>query len=155
MQRPDRVEALLIQIRTAFLPAIATVAAISTIAAAPATASMASTPTTASAPAAVPPAPAAATAALCLGTRLIHHQVSPAKILPIQGIDRTFRIFVSVHFHEGEAARLARKTVTNEIDCRRGYSNLRKPLLKLLLRRRKRKISDVELLHLLLLLSGT
>jgi hypothetical protein len=137
-----------------FLPAIATVAAISAIATPPATATMASTPTSPAAPpAAVPTAPA--TAAFRLGTCLIHHQVSPAKILPVQGIDRTFRIFVCVHFHEGEAARLARETVTNEIDCRRGYSDLRKPLLKLLFRRRKRKISDIELLHLVLLLSGT
>ena len=60
-------------------------------------------------------APAATT--LCLGTCFVHDQVSPAKILSVQGIDRTFRIFVRVHFDEGETARLARETVTNQIDC--------------------------------------
>jgi hypothetical protein len=78
---------------------------------------MAPTPTaSAAAPAAKSTAPAAA-AALCLGTCFVHHQVSPAKILSVQGIDRTFRILVCVYFHEGEAARLARETVTNQIDC--------------------------------------
>ena len=98
---------------------------------------------------------ATAAAAFCLRTRFVDHQVSPAEILPVQGIDRPVRIFVVCYFDESESARLARETVTNEVDTRRGYTHLRKPLLKLIFRSRKRKITDVELLHLLLLLPGT
>jgi hypothetical protein len=110
----------------------------------------------AAASASVPTAPAAATAAaLCLGTRFIHHEVSPAEILAVEGVDRAIRIFVIGHFNEGEPARLARKPVANQIDARGSYTDLRKPLVELLFRRGKRKITDIELLHLLLLLSGT
>jgi hypothetical protein len=152
VQRPGWIEALFFSDGNC-LPAIA---AVSAIAAAPATAAMAATPTTAAtAPAAVTTTTAPAATALCLGTRFIHHQVSPAKILPVQRIDRTVRIFVAVDLHEGETARLARETVTNQIDPRGRYPHLRKPLLKLFLRRRKRKITDIELLHLSLLLPGT
>jgi len=59
----------------------------------------------AAAPAAVPTASAAATAAaLCLGTCFIHNEVSPAKILPIQGIDRAVRVFIVRNFDEGKTA---------------------------------------------------
>jgi hypothetical protein len=144
-------EAHFFQTETACLPAIA---AITPIATSSATAAMAAAPTTAAAPpATVTPAPAAT--ALCLGTRFIHHQVSPAKILPVQRINRPVRIFVAVDLHEGETTRLTRETVTNQINPRGRYPHLRKPLLKLFLRRRKRKITDIELLHLSLLLSGT
>jgi hypothetical protein len=134
------------------LPAISAVAAIS---AAPATASVASTPAaTTAAPASVSTSPAAS-AAFRLGTCFIHHEVSPAKILPVQGVDGAVRVFVIGDFHESETTRLARETIANQIDARRCYSHLRKPLLKLLFRRGKRKITDIELLHLLLLLPGT
>jgi len=106
--------------------------------------------------AAVPASPATtASAALCLGTCFIHHEVSPAKILTVQRIHRAIRVFVIGYFNEGEPARLARKPVANQIDARGSYTDLRKPLVELLFRRGKRKISDIELLHLLLLLSGT
>jgi len=151
VQRPVWIEALFFQTETACLPAIAAVTA---IASAPATAAMTAAPaTTTAAPATVTTAPAST--ALCLGTRFIHHQVSPAKILPVQRIDRPVRIFVAVDLHEGETARLTRETVTNQINPRGRYPHLRKPLLKLFLRRRKRKITDIELLHLSLLLPGT
>src|SRR5712664_1978580 len=118
---------------------------------------MAATPTAATAAsAAVPAAPATtAAAALCLGTCFIHHQVSSAKILTVQGIHRAIRIFVIGHFNEGEPARLSRKAIANQIDARGCYTDLRKPLVELLFRRGKRKITDIELLHLLLLLPGT
>jgi hypothetical protein len=99
------------------LPAIPTIAAIT---AAPAATAVAATPaaTTTTASAAVASAPAATTAAaLCLGTRFIHHEVSPAEILAVQGIDRAIRVFIAVHFDERETARLARKTVADEIDA--------------------------------------
>src|SRR6266478_8343539 len=141
---PDQSRAPRIQVRVAGLPAIATVAAIS---AAPATAAMAA------APAAVPTAPATtAAAALCLGTCFIHDEVSPTEILTVQRVHRAIRIFVVGNFNEGEPARLPRKTVANQIDAGGSYTDLRKPLVELLFRRGKRKITDIELLHLLLLL---
>jgi hypothetical protein len=142
--------------RNAFLPTITTVAAIS---AAPATSTMAATPTAASAmataSAAVPAAPSATATALRLGTCFIHDEVSPAEILSIQRIDGAIRVFVIGHFNEGEPARLSCKPVANQIDARGSYPHLRKPLIELVFRRGKRKITDIELLHLLLLLSGT
>jgi hypothetical protein len=151
-------EALHFQTWGACLPAISTVAAIT---AAPATATMAAAPTAATtamaaAPAAVPAAPATtAAAALCLGTCFIHHEVSPAEILTVQGVHGAIRVFVIGHFNEGEPARLSRKAIANQIDARGSYTDLREPLVELLFRRGKRKITDIELLHLLLLLSGT
>jgi hypothetical protein len=110
----------------------------------------------ATAPAAVPTAPTTtAAASLCLGTCFIHHEVSPAEILTVQRVHRAVRIFVIRHFNEGESARLSRKPVANQIDARGSYTDLRKPLVELLFRRGKRKISDIELLHLSLLLPGT
>src|SRR5207249_9838024 len=80
-------------------------------------AAMAATPpaTAAAPPAVSAPAPAA-TAALRLRTCFVDHQISPAEILAVQGINRAVCIFVAINLNEGEAARLARKTVTNEID---------------------------------------
>jgi len=76
---------------------------------------MAATPTAATAAsAAVPAAPAATTtAALCLGTCFIYHEVSPAEILTVQGVHRTICVFVIGHFNEGEPARLSRKAIAN------------------------------------------
>jgi len=99
---------------TAFLPAIAAVSAIPAIAAS----SALTTTSTTTTPAAAITAPPASATSFGLGPRLIHHQVSPAKILPVQSIDRAIRIFVAVNLHEGETARLARETVTNQIDPR-------------------------------------
>jgi hypothetical protein len=152
LKRPDPGRAERFQIRTACLPAIPTVAAIT---AAPAT--VAAPPAaTATSSAAVPAAPATTTAAtLCLGTCFIHHEVPPAEILTVQGVHGAIRVFVIGHFNEGEAARLSRKPIANQIDARGSYTDLRKPLVELLFRRGKRKITNIELLHLLLLLSGT
>src|SRR5438445_11631383 len=116
--------------RTACLPTIATVAAIS---AAPATATMTATPTAstamATASAAVPAAPATAASALCLGTCFVHHEVSSAEILTVQGIHRAICVFVIGYFNEGKTARLACKSIANEIDARGSYTDLRKPLV--------------------------
>src|SRR6266853_2765572 len=114
---------------------------------------MAATPTAtttmAAASAAVPAAPATTTAAaaLCLGTCFVHYEVSSAEILTVQGIHRAIGVFVIGHFNEGETARLSRKTIANQIDARGSYPDLRKPLVKLVFRRGKRKITDIELLH--------
>jgi hypothetical protein len=157
MQSPrQKAAAICFQFRSACLPAIAAVAAIP---AAPATAAMAAAPAAATAmatpSAAVPAAPASASAALCLGTCFIHHEVSSAEILTVQGVDGTIRIFVICHFYEGEPAGLSRKPVANQVDARGSYTDLREPFVELVFRRGKRKISDIELLHLLLLLPGT
>jgi hypothetical protein len=109
----------------------------------------------AAAPASVPAAPAATATAFCLGTRFVHYQVSSAEILTVQGIHGAVRVFVIGYFNEGEPARLSCKSITNQIDARGSYTHLRKPLVKLVFRRGKRKITDIELLHLLLLLPGT
>jgi hypothetical protein len=60
----------------------------------------------AAASAAVPTTASAATtaAALRLGTRFIHNEVSPAKILTIQGIDRAVGIFIVSNFDESKTA---------------------------------------------------
>jgi hypothetical protein len=135
----------------AYLPAISAVSAIS---AAPAAATMATSATaattmaTASAAITTAATPAATTATLSLRPRLVYHQVPAAEILAVQGVDRAVSIFIALHFDEGKTARLSRETVTNQIDARGSNANLREPFLKLLFRRRKRKIPDVELLHL-------
>jgi len=108
----------------------------------------------AAAPATIPTASAAA-ATLRLRTRFIHYKVSSAKILAVQGVDSAVCVFVIRDLDEGETTRLARETVADKIDGRRCYTDLREPLVELLFRRGKRKISDVELLHLSLLLPGT
>ncbi|MGB8473046.1 MAG: hypothetical protein WCE61_03040 [Candidatus Acidiferrum sp.] len=139
-----------------YLPAVT---AVSTIAAASATtAAMTTAATTTASTSTVTTTTAsapAATAALSLWTRLIDHQVPPAEILAVQGIDGAIGIFVSLHFDEGKTARLPREPVTNQIDARGSYAYLCKPFLKLFFRGGKRKITDIELLHLPLLLPGT
>src|SRR5437879_13350167 len=79
--------------------------------------------TTASAVSATPPT--ATTAALCLGTRFIHHEVPPAEILAVQRVHRAVRVFVIAHFDEREPARLPSETVANQIYTRGSYANLR------------------------------
>jgi len=84
-----------------------------------------------------------------LRPRFIDDEVPPAEVLAVQRVDRAVGVFVALHFHEGKAAGLTREPVTNEIDTRGSYANLCEPFLQLLFRRGKRKIADVELLHLL------
>jgi hypothetical protein len=105
---------------------------------------------TAAAPTAVPAASstAATTGTFCLRPCFIHHEVAPAEILTIQRIHRAIRIVVAIYFDEREPARLSRKTIANEIDARGCYTDLREPLVELIFRSGKRKIPDIELLHL-------
>lgn len=106
----------------------------------------ATTAVTSTATTAAPAAPT--TGALGLRPSFVHDQVPPAEILTVQRINRAIRIFVVAHFHEGEPARLPRKTIADQIYTRGSYTDLRKPLMKLIVRRGKRKIPNVELLHL-------
>ena len=132
------------------VPAVSTVSAATTATAAMTAAATAAAAAATTAVAAATATTTSATAAAALGLRtgFIDDQVPPAEILAVQGVDGAIGVFVTLNFDEGETARLARETVTNEIDTRRGNAYLRKPLLKLLFRRGKRKIADVELLHL-------
>jgi hypothetical protein len=93
-------------------------------------------------------AASAAASALSLRPRFVDYQVPPAKILAVQGVNSAVGIFVDGNFHESKTAGLSRKTVTNQIDTRGSNTHLSKPLLELIFRRGKRKITDVELLHL-------
>jgi hypothetical protein len=80
------------------------------------TASAAAAPVAATS-AAISGAPATPAGALRLRPCFIHHQVSPAEILPVQRSHRAIRVFVIVHFDEGETSRLSRKAVSDEIDA--------------------------------------
>src|SRR6185437_2549784 len=99
-------------------------------------------------PTAAATAPAAATATLGLRPSFIDYQVPAAEILSVEGIDGAIGVFVVLDFDEGETAGLSREPVPNKIDARGSNADLCEPFLKLLFRRRKRKIADVELLHL-------
>ena len=136
-----------------FRGSLPTIPAVSAISAAPAPAA-ASTATTAmaAAPAAITTTASATStapaAALSLRPSFVDNQVPPAEILAIQRVDRAVGVFVTLNFDESETARLTREPVTNEIDARGSNANLCEPFLQLLFRRGKRKIADVELLHL-------
>jgi hypothetical protein len=142
-----------------------TITAVSTVSAAAAPAAVAAsattaTPTTMAAAAAAITTTASATstapaATLSLRPGFIDYEVPAAEILAVQRVDRAVGVFIALHFHEGKAAGLSREAITNEIDTRGSYANLCEPFLQLLFRRGKRKIADVELLHLPLLLPGT
>jgi hypothetical protein len=60
-------------------------------------------------------APATATTAGAFGLRpcFVHYQVPSAEILTVQRVDGAVRIFVVVHFNEGESTRLARKAIAD------------------------------------------
>jgi hypothetical protein len=93
-------------------------------------------------------ATAATAAALCLRARFVHHQVASAEILAVQGIHGAIRFFVVTDFNKCEPARLSRKAVANQIHCRGIYTCLREKFVQGILRRGKRKITYIELLHL-------
>jgi len=137
------------------LPAIATVAAISTtIAAAPTTTtpSAATATTAASTIAAVSStattASAATAGALCLRSRFVDYQVPAAEVLTVQAVNHAFRVLVCRDLHKSEAAGLPGEAVTNQADRGWGHANLREPFLQLLFGSVERKISYVKLLHL-------
>ena len=121
---------------TALSAAAATTAA--AVAAAPAAVSAASTRS--------PAATAAST--LCLRPRFVYNQVPPAKILAIEGINGAIGVFIVGHLYKRESSGLPREPVANEIDARGSHTNLSEPLVELIFRRGKRKITDIELLHL-------
>jgi hypothetical protein len=130
-----------------------TISAASTATAAAVTATSAATATMAPASAAITAATAAASTAATatafgLRPRFVHHQVASAEILAVQRVHRAIRIVIIAQFNERKSTRLARETIPNQIDTRGSYTDLREILVKLIFRRGKRKISDIELLHL-------
>lgn len=124
--------------------AVATITAISPIAAITSTATPATTRPAATAEAAA----ATATSAGFLRTGFIDHQIAAAEVLAVQGIDGAVGFFVIGDFNEGKAARLSRETVADEIDCRGIDASLREIIVQRILRGGKRKIPNVKLLHL-------
>jgi hypothetical protein len=76
-----------------------------------ATVAAASTAVSSTSAATAPATPASG--ALGLRPRFIYDQVPAAEILTVQGVDRPVRIFVVVHFNEGEPARLSRKAIAD------------------------------------------
>jgi hypothetical protein len=127
--------------REACLPAVSAVAAIST-ATTPAATTAVSTAPAATAAVSTPPAgipaaaaPATATGAFSLRPCFVHHEVSPAKILTVQGIDRAIRVFVVGHLDERKTPRLSRETIPDEINARWSNTYLREPLVELIFRR--------------------
>jgi hypothetical protein len=116
--------------------------------------------TTAAAPATIATATTAVTAAATatafrLRLGFVNHQIASAKILTIQAVDGFLCVFVGGNFHESEAARLPGEAVTDQRDRRRSDSNLREPFVELVFCGGKRKVTNIELLHCALLLSGT
>jgi hypothetical protein len=108
--------------------------------------------TTAAAPATIATATTAVTAAAATAFRLrlgfVHDQIASAKILTIQAVDGFLGVFVDGNFHESEAARLPGEAVTDKRDRRRSDSNLREPFVELVFCGGKRKVTNIELLHL-------
>jgi hypothetical protein len=152
---------LLLRLQTKVLPTIAAVitAAISataatatTTTASASTTAAATATTTASTPAAVTTATTAVTAAAAtaFGLRLgfVDDQIASAKILTIQASDGLLCVFVGGDFDESEAARLPGEAIADKRDSRRSDSNLREPFVELIFCGGKRKVTNVELLHL-------
>jgi hypothetical protein len=52
-----------------------------------------------------------------LGPCFVHYQVAPAKVLAIEGIHSAIGVFVIVHFHKREPARLSGKPVANQVNA--------------------------------------
>jgi hypothetical protein len=92
----------------------ASIAATTTAATSTASSSSTAAPTTTSTTAVASATSTATAAAFGLGLGLIHHQVAPAKILPVQPSDGLLGLFIGGHFHEGEPARLSREAVPDE-----------------------------------------
>ena len=115
------------------LPAVAAIAAVSTITAAPAAtpASITAVATTAATATAVATTPSA-TGSFGLRAGFVDDEVPATKVLTVQAGYRAIRIFIAGDFNEGKTTRLARKPVTDQTNCRGANSQLTEPLLQLL-----------------------
>jgi hypothetical protein len=131
------------------IPAVAPVSAITTIAAPATTAAPAAASAMTATPSAITAATtSAATTAFGLRPSFIHNEIASPKILTVHGIDGAVGFLVVGDLDESEATRLSRETVANEIDCRGIDTSLREKFVQAILRRRERKIANIELLHL-------
>src|SRR5437870_11837966 len=93
-------------------------------------------------------APAAASP-FARGTRFVDDKVAAVEVLAIQGLHGLVGFLVILNFDEAKASRLTGETVPDEGNAGRSNTCRRKPLGKIVLRRLKREIAHVELLHLL------
>jgi hypothetical protein len=115
------------------LPAVAAIAAVSTITAAPTAAATTITAvTTAAATATTVAATTSATRSLGLRTGFVDDEVPATKVLTVQAGYGAIRVFIAGDFDEGKTTRLARKPVTDQTNCRGANSQLTEPLLQLL-----------------------
>jgi hypothetical protein len=143
-------------IAAAISATVTTTTAATTTTTAATTTAPATTATTAATTAAAPttiatattPITAAATTAFGLRLGFVHDQIASAKVLTIQAIDGFLCVFVGGNFHESEAARLPGEAIPDKRDRRRSDSNLRKPFVELVFCGGKRKVTNIELLHL-------
>jgi hypothetical protein len=152
------------------LPAVAAIAATTTVPAAISTTATAATSTSAasspaSATAATTTAAATAattsaiattaaaitastTAAFGLWLGFVDYEIASAEILAVESVDGLLGVFVRGDFHETETARLPGEAIPNESYGRRSNSDLRKPFVELVFCGGKREVPNVELLHL-------
>ena len=109
------------------LPAVAAIATVAAITSA-STAATATTTAIAATAAAVAATASATTSTAArtfgLGTGFVDYQVPATEILTVQAGHCAVGIFIVGNFDEGEAARLAGETITNQTDCRGTYSHL-------------------------------
>jgi len=122
--------------------AIAPATAASTTAATPAAESASSSAATAMT------APATASS-FARRTRFVDDKIAAVEVLAIQGLHGLVGFLVILNFDEAKASRLTGEAVPDEGNAGRSNTCRRKPLGKIVLRRLKREIAHVELLHLL------
>jgi hypothetical protein len=60
---------------------------------------------------------ATATAALGLRPGFVHHQISTAEVLTVQGVNRTIRVFVVGYFDKSEPAGLTGEAIADQVDA--------------------------------------
>jgi hypothetical protein len=130
------------------LPAVAAVAAITTVAA-PATAPAAAIATPAAPPttATITATPTTATGALRLRPRFVDDKVPAPEVLTVQAGHGAVGVFIVGDLDEGETTRLPREAIPNQADRGGIHTYLTKPFLQLLFRCVERKITHVKLLH--------
>jgi hypothetical protein len=100
---------------TAVIPATVATATTPAPVAATATTTATATATTTATTISTAAAPATATAAaLGLGLGFVDHKVASTEVLPIEGIDGLFGVFITGNFDERETTRLAGKTIADQ-----------------------------------------
>jgi hypothetical protein len=103
---------------TAVIPATVATASATTPAPVAATATTTATATAATTAATISTAAAApattTAAALGLGLGFVDHKVASTEVLPVEGIDGLFGVFITGNFDERKTTRLAGKTIADQ-----------------------------------------